>query len=178
MVVLTLFVFSSVSFASSYKSVLKKWTRGAKDYTFQDLEMRLDWKATFFSDEFRGARREKLQSVLQLTEVERGEEEVKDQESNSKYDEFFVGIYAGSNVYPDIGKNSGEWRLAIDVGGKVVKAESIKKVHVTDLERKLYPYLNHWSHAYLVRFPKTIREGDHFSLKMLGVPATSELTWD
>ncbi|MBI2980856.1 MAG: hypothetical protein HYY44_00875 [Deltaproteobacteria bacterium] len=161
--------------AASYRSTLKKWTQQGKDYVFNNLEMRLDWRATYFSDEFRAARLQKLASLLEWTDEEKIEEEKKDREAAFGYDEFFIAVYAGSNVYPDIGKESGQWRIGLEIGGKTVMAEYIDRAKVTELERKLYPYLDHWSNAYRVRFPRTIHPNEPFSLKMMGIPATSEL---
>lgn len=164
--------------AASYRSNLKKWTERGKDYVFDNLEMRLDWRATYFSDEFRAARLQKLASLLEWTDEEKIQEERKDREAASSSDEFFVAVYAGSNVYPEIGKENGDWRIGLEVGGKTVMAEHIERVKVTERERKLYPYLDHWSNAYRVRFPKTLQPTDKFSLKMMGIPATSKLTWN
>lgn len=152
----------------SYRSVLKKWTRHERVYVLDNLEARLVWHATYLSDDFREARRQKIAEIYQET----------DEERQKKYDVFFIGIYAGSSQFPEIGKESGKWKLFLQAGHQeAVESVVFEKVPVTQVERMLYPYLDKWSKAYVVKFPKTISEGDSFSLTMPGIPAKSVLMW-
>ncbi len=173
--------------ARSYRSVLREWTRQGRDYTFENLEMRMSWKVTYLSPEFRRARREKLAKEQQWSpaEIERALSE--DEAESRRYDIFFAAIYAGSNAWPEIGKDTGRWRMALEglpsglpsgsQGGQGVTPVSIERVSISEVERGLYPYLDKWSKAFLLKFPKTVQEGQSFSLQMKGIPATSELQW-
>lgn len=159
----------------SYRSVLKEATRHDRSYGVDNLEMRLAWSATHLSAAFRQARRAKLAKDLDWSEEERREALLEDERDLKKFDEFFVGIYAGSSAWPEIGKETGRWRFALEQGEREVRAVSIEKVTITEVERELYSYLDKWSRGYRIRFPKFLQEGEPFILKMQGVPAKSEL---
>ncbi len=162
----------------SYRSVLKKWTRHDKVYVLDNLEARMIWHVTYLSDEFREARRQKMAELYQETDEEQQKCLQEDLSESKKYDVFFVGIYAGSSQFPEIGKNSGGWRLFLQTGSEEpVESVAFEKIPVTQVERMLYPYLDKWSKTYVVKFPKTISDGDSFSLTMPGIPAKSTLTW-
>ncbi len=163
--------------AESYRSILKDWTRKGRDYTVDNLEMRLAWQATYWSEAFRSARRERMAKLLEWSEEEAAGQRLQDEREARVYDEFFVGIYAGSNAYPEIGKETGEWRIALAVEGTVIRPVLFERVQINEVDRQLYPYLTRWSKAFRIRFPKTIRPGSPFALKMMGIPARSELVW-
>jgi hypothetical protein len=163
--------------SDSYRSVLNQWTRSGRDHELENPELRLKWHATYLSDQFRKVRRERLASLLAWTEAEKSGEQLKDQEELRQYDIFFIGVYAGSSAWSDIGRESARWRIVLDARGQSIAPLEMKKVPITDQERELFPFLDHWSDAYLIRFPKRIKNGESFSLKMLGIPAQSELVW-
>lgn len=168
----------SLHAASSYEKILKKWTRHENVYVVENFEARVIWRVTEFSPEFREARLEKLTKLYEWDDAELSRQRREDSEEAAKYDVFFMGIYAGSSEYPEIGKDSGKWRFLLEVpGSKTIEAVSIERVSVTQKERVLFPYLDKWSEAYLIRFPKTIHENSHFALRMAGIPAKSELVW-
>jgi hypothetical protein len=167
-----------VAAKTSYESVLKKWTRSDKVYVLDNFEARMIWNATYLSPDFRAARREKLSEILEWSGEELLRKVKEDGEESAKFDVFFVGIYAGSAKWPEIGKDSGSWRIFLEPGpGPTVEAAEMERVPVTQLDRELYPYLDKWSHAYYVRFPKILRPGQGFKIRMAGIPARSELVW-
>ena len=104
----------------------------------------------------------------------------KEAEADEKYDTFFVSIYAGSREHPDISKNRHLWRMVLEVPGQSpLVPDRWEEVATDHVIRTLYPYIDRWSKNFLVRFPKTITDNtDSFDLKMVGVPADSQLTWN
>jgi len=170
--------FVSPAAQASYKSVLKKWTRSDKVYVLNNFEARLVWNATYLSPEFRAARREKMNDLLDWTDKELSEQVKYDSEESSRFDVFFLGIYAGSAVWPEVGKNDGRWRIVLENATSApLEAAELERIPVSQLEREIYPYLDKWSQAYYVRFPKKrVSDGD-FRLRMSGIPAKSELVW-
>lgn len=168
---------ASPAWGRSYRSVLKAWTHQARAYTFDNLEMRVSWHATYLSPEFREARRNKLAEMQEWSDEEQNRFLQEDEVDLRKYDDFLVVLYAGSSAWPELGKETGKWRFALQQQGKIVRAVSIERVPITEAERTLYPYLDKWSKAYRIRFPKTIQEGNPFELKMQGIPYRSQLTW-
>lgn len=142
--------------ARSYRSTLRRWTRHARDYTMDNLEMRLSWQATYLGPEFREARLEKLATLQEWSDEERERQSHQDGEELRRYDEFFIGIYAGSSAWPEVGKNTGLWRIVLETGSGRMKPIGLERVPISEMERMLFPYLSKWSHAYRLRFPKTI----------------------
>jgi len=139
--------------------------------------MKVRWHATYLGADFLKARRERLASLQEWSSEERGRQEMQDQKELREHDSFFVVIYAGSSAFPEVGKDTGKWRISLESGDKQARPVQFETVSVTEVERGLYPFLDKWSRAYLLRFPKTIQEGKPFVLKMQGVPAKSELAW-
>jgi hypothetical protein len=162
---------------TSYQSSLKEWTRTGKVYVWDNMEARLIWNATYLSPEFRAARREKLDALLEWTDGELATKIREDAEESAAYDVFFLSVYAGSAVSPEVGKDDGLWRLFLDTKSDAVAPAQMERLPVTQVERALYPHLDKWSRAYYVRFPKTLRPGEPFTLRMAGVPAKSQLVW-
>lgn len=164
--------------SASYRSILRKWTRSDKVYVWDNFEARLVWSATYLSPEFRAARREKMNQLLEWSDDELSARVREDGEESSKFDVFFLGIYAGSAVWPEVGKNDGRWRIFLESGsGAPVEAAQLERVPISQLEREIYPYLDKWSQAYYVRFPKRLRSDQDFRIRMSGIPAKSELVW-
>lgn len=175
---LLLFLSLPLFAGQSYRSVLKKWTRHDRVFVWDNLEARLVWYATYLSEDYREKRRERLAGLYEWTAEERGREERQDQGESQRYDAFFLGVYSGSSAWPEIGKDSGKWKIVLEVEGREpVPAVSMERIPLTQVERTLYPYLDKWSEGYLVKFPKQIGDGEKFRLRMTGIPARSELMW-
>lgn len=164
-----------------YHSALKKWTREDRIYTIDNFEARMIWHATYLSEEFRQARRDKTWKLLDLNAQEQERNLREDQRESEKYDVFFLSIYAGSSKFPEVGKDDGRWRLLLRTDltdhGELIQPISFERVPVTQLERDLYPYIDKWSYTYVAKFPRVIRGRDSFQLEMAGIPAKSILTW-
>jgi hypothetical protein len=175
----TLIVFALPAWARpSYKSILKKWTRSDKVYVVDNFEARMIWNATYLSSDFRAARREKLTNLLEWNDEDLLDQVREDGEESAAFDVFFISIYAGSSKWPDIGRDDGKWRILLEPShGPAVEAKEMERIPVTQVERELYPYVDKWSNAYYVRFPKTLQVGESFKIRMSGVPAKSELAW-
>jgi len=164
--------------APNYASLLKKWTRHEEVFVWENLEARMVWNATYLSGGFRDVRREKIAGLYEWDSVKRAKAEEEDRAEARTYDVFFVAIYAGSSQWPEIGKDDGKWRIVLEAEGRdPVDAVDFQRIPITQLERTLYPYLDKWSNAYLLRFPKVIRGDEGFRLRMTGFPAKSELVW-
>ncbi len=164
--------------APSYRSVLKKWTRHDQVFVWDNFEARLIWHATYLSDEYRRVRLERQSKLLEWSVDERLSRESEDRGESQKYDVFFLSIYAGSSQWPEVGKDSGKWKIVLQQGGgEPIASVQFERVPVTQVERELFPFLDKWSHGYVVKFPKTIRSGEPFRLRMTGIPARSELSW-
>ncbi len=161
-----------------YKKILKRWTRHGTAFVVANLEAQLDWDATYLSDEFREASLDKMAPLLAMTPTEVAAERRENQAQEGRYDEFFIGAYAGSSDWPGMGKNTGDWSIVLEAAdGDAVKPVRFERVTITQREKILYPYLDRWDQAYRITFPKTIHAGEKFTLRMTGIPAKSALVW-
>ncbi len=165
---------------SSYESVLKEWTRDDEAYNWTGIEARLVWHATYLSSSFRSAKVERYAELYQLmpTEVIRLKEA--EQADGQKFDTFFISIYAGSRVYPDIGNDRSLWKLVLETSeGNQSEPVSWEEVPKNQVTRTLFPYIDRWSRLFEVKFPKSINATTKTAqLKMVGVPADSTLSWN
>lgn len=177
-----LFLSFSAIAKEGYSSLLKKWTRQKAVYTWDNLEANVIWHATYFSEDFRKARLDRLANLYEWSSAEANTHEREDEKEGHRQDVFFMSIYAGSSKWSEFGKDTGSWRFVLEAEGESegrgpVEAVGLEKVVVTGTERKLFPYTDRWSEGYLLRFPKTLRPGEPFHLRMAGIPAKSELVW-
>ncbi len=166
-----------------YKSVLKAWTENGEAYNFQSLEARLVWTCTLESPDFLEAKVDFLSEKIPLPS-QKVEELKRDELSLAeKYDSFFCAIYVGSRVHRFIGKNRSEWQLVRhSIRGheeQVDQPLAWEEVPNSQLTQMLYPYIDRWSKAYRVKFPKSIGSGtDLVRLSMVTIPADSTLEWN
>lgn len=167
------------SYHKNYKRILKEWTRDDESYSWDGFEARLVWYATYFSSDFREAKVDRYAKLYQLTEDEVDQMKTKEMAENEKYDCFFVSIYAGSRVHPDIGKNRSLWKLVLETSeGYIVEPEIWEEIPKDQVTRTLFPYIDRWSRLFEVKFPKRINSSTaRAKLKMVGVPADSMLEW-
>lgn len=163
---------------ASYRSLLKKSTRSDRVYVWDNLEARVIWNATYLSENFRKARLDRLADLNEWTAEERSRAEREDRDESKLFDVFFLGVYAGSSAKPEIGKDTGKWKIVLEAQDREpVSFTSLERIPVTQMESSLYPYLDKWSEAFLVKFPKMIEPDQGFHLRMTGIPAKSELVW-
>lgn len=153
--------------AKSYKSVLKHNTQKKNVFVWDNMEVRLIWNATYFSPDYKEALTKRLEEMgntnwWAMHELEKG-------------DVFFVGLYQGSAEWAEIGKDDGALKFeVIRPDGEVIQAKRIENIPITQTERSLFPYLDKWSKAYLVTFPKNSVE-TKTQLKLLSPSAQSVL---
>ncbi|MBI1908964.1 MAG: hypothetical protein HYS22_02195 [Deltaproteobacteria bacterium] len=164
---------------SPYKAALKKWTEKDSAYSWDNFEARMVWQATYQGAEFRKARVEEQARIYQLREEEKAALMKKEEEELAVYDDFFVALYTGSGQWSDIGKDLKLWRIVLALPDERENSSpSIEVVKSGELERKFYPYIDKWSRTFRIRFAKFLPpETKEFSLRMIGIPATSTLEW-
>lgn len=169
-----------------YDDILKAWTRSVKVYN--GLDTTIYATATFKSPEFREA------YTIRYTDAVKAEDALKktlfDKETGDyeKYNEFFMSVYTPAAEWNDLDKPNSVWKLYLEDGrGARLTPISVKAVDREDaLAKEFFPYLDAWSIAYVVRFPKYTETGtepipgkDTEALKLViaGVPGTGELEW-
>ena len=163
----------------SYQSALKTWTRHDEVYTWKNFEARVVWYATYQSMSFRTARVLRYAKLYDLDEDQVQALIRQEKDEDKKYDVFFVSVYAGSAQWPDIGKDTSKWRIVLGTAaGNELEPVSMEKIPDDQILRQIYPYIDRWSSTYEIRFPKGLKEGEPFELRMVGIPADSNLVWN
>ena len=76
----------------NYRKILKESTRKARVYVLDNLEARVIWSATWLSDDFRAARREKLARLYRWTDKQQMKQEEEDRKESERFDLFFLSI--------------------------------------------------------------------------------------
>ncbi len=164
-----------------YKHVLKEWTRDDEAYNWSEgLEARMVWSATYLSPRFREAKVERYADLYELGPGDVSRLRTSEASEQEKFDSFVVAIYAGSRVFPDIGKDRSLWKLVLETSdGEIVEPDVWEEIPKNQVTRTLFPYVDRWSKLYEVKFPKRITAAtSNAQLKMVGVPADSTLDWD
>jgi hypothetical protein len=138
-----------------YGLALKKWTR--KVALYSGLETRAFVRVVYLSPEFVTAQ------ALQISQM-RAEMPDKAAESLAKMREeyrqpsFFAVVYTPDKTANDWNEPNSVWRIALNLGLGEVAPEKIQRFEVPfNAELKvLYPYLDEYSVAYLVKFPAPV----------------------
>lgn len=143
---ITLAVLVALNAHAGYRSELNKWTETGRAFAFDTMEARLIWNATLLSGKMIEA-----QNMLML----------KKKLPPLKYDldgktAFFIGMYTLKDLKDFSIDDSSTWKIfLIGADGSEHPASSVQQVTITPTEQVLYPYLNRWSRAFIVKFPST-----------------------
>ncbi len=136
-----------------YGQALKKWTRQVALYS--GLETRAFVRVVYLSPEFVDAQAKELSLMRAELPDKAAETWVKLREEYRK-PTFFAVAYMPDKTANDWNEPGSIWRIALNVGLGEVSPERIQRFEVpfnAEL-RALYPYLDEYSVAYLVRFPE------------------------
>lgn len=170
----------------AYLRVLNAWTRGVKVY--EGLETKLYASATFKSAGFRDAYIERYVKGNQLDEGYANALREREAELSEKFNEFFFTAYTPVDKWNDFAESDSIWKVYLeDDKGARLQPVSIAKLDASDpLLREFFPYMDLWSSAYTIKFPKYSETGtepipnaDTKSMRLVvtGVLGKGELTW-
>ena len=135
-----------------YGNALKKWTRQVALYS--GLETRAFVRVVYLSPDFVNA---------QAIEISRMRAELPDKAAETlarlreeyRQPSFFAVVYMPDRTANDWNESGSVWRLALNLGMGERAPEKIQRFEVpfnAEL-RALYPYLDEYSTAYLIKFP-------------------------
>jgi len=135
-----------------YGKALKKWTR--KVALYSGLETRAFVRVVYLSPDFVNA---------QATEISRMRAELPDKAAETlarlreeyRQPSFFAVVYMPDRTANDWNESGSVWRLALNLGMGERAPEKIQRFETpfnAEL-RALYPYLDDYSVAYLLKFP-------------------------
>ncbi|MBI4950341.1 MAG: hypothetical protein HY955_09380 [Deltaproteobacteria bacterium] len=170
----------------AYLKVMNAWTRGVKVY--EGLETKLYASATYKGIAFREAYIGRYAKDNQLDEGYAKALRERESELSEKYNEFFFTAYTPMDKWNDFDDPSSIWKLYLEDGnGSRLAPVSIARLDASDpLLREFFPYMDLWSTAYTVKFPKYSETGTEpipgantksMRLVITGVLGKGELVW-
>lgn len=163
---------------AGYGRELRKATEKGSFYHATNWQAELIWHATFFSDAFRQAFKKKHESLRYLSRPE-VDQYVAEQDTRQREGwEFFLSVYTRKPYQHFTNYNDSFWKIyLITESGERVEPVSVDMIPITPYEKKMFRYIDRWSKAYLVVFPK-VALGNEFELEMTSVVGSSTLKWD
>ena len=172
---LMIFSFAGCAGGVQYNQQLYKWTRKSNLYSFNTLDVRILFRATYLSDEFRNAAKLRIDEWMKTTSADY----IPDVNYLNSYEsgQFLVSIYT-PKFYPKItDKSSHFWEFRLELeDGRMIAPQSVTTVEVTEREIRLFPYMNRWSKFYYVKFPVASLKPP-FQLALRSAGGTSILKW-
>jgi len=137
-----------------YNGELHRWTQEAK--AFSSLEERLSVVATYRGADFKRAYREYYAESFGLSASERADLRAKDKAALGKYSEFLLSVHTSEVSLNNLDTKKSPWKIYLfDSTGARCEPLSITRVDRADPVRgAFFPYIDLWSTAYVVRFPR------------------------
>jgi len=138
-----------------YGKALKKWTRQVALYS--GLETRAFVRVVYLSPEFVEAQAKEL-SAMRAERPDKAQETLATLRAQYRQPSFFAIVYMPDKTANDWNEPHSVWRLALNLGLGERPPEKVERFEVPfNAEiRALYPYLDEYSVAYLLRFPDPI----------------------
>ncbi len=169
-----------------YSKVLNAETRTTKVYSGLDAVLFIT--ATYKTMEFREAYVDLYAKGYEVDPSYLAALLDREREENDRYNEIFFTAYTSDSKINDFDKRDSVWRLYLDDSeGDRLTPVSVTKLDSNDpVLRKFFPYLDQWSSAYTVRFPKYSVTGNEtipgpgtkfIKLVVTGVMGRGELEW-
>jgi hypothetical protein len=144
--------FPDPELTGEYGKALKKWTRQVALYS--GLETRAFVRMVYLSPEFVDAQAKEL-SAMRAELPDQAVQTLARLREQYRQPSFFAVVYMPDRTANDWNEGGSVWRLALNLGMGERAPERIQRFEVpfnAEL-RALYPYLDEYSVAYLLRFP-------------------------
>jgi hypothetical protein len=168
-----------------YKGELDRWTRSEEIY--DGLNSIAFMHATYKTKSFREAYAGLYTEIYQLDERYGATLMERELDLSSMYNEFFVSFFTTNEKWNDLDREDSIWRLyLVDSTGARVSPEAVTRLEATAVIREFFPYLDLWSAAYSVKFPRRhleasgvipSQEAEYIRLIVTGVLGKGELEW-
>ena len=167
-----------------YPKVLKTWTKSAKIY--HDLDSKMFITGTFHSPEFRRVFALAFPDIYGHGGNVTRRELVDLTDDIEQYFNFFVAVYTADRKWNDLSKPDSIWRLSLEGSeGVTVSPSEIVQVKIDANLRAVYPYIDRFDKAYLVRFKladpmnRLVIEpsSDRFKLRIVSALGGADLEW-
>ncbi|MFA4875607.1 MAG: hypothetical protein WC956_07475 [bacterium] len=175
--VLILIAMPAIALAG-YATSLRYATKTGRVYHTVTWDLKLIWRATFSSDSFREAFIKRHAVVNHLTPEETAVFTAEQERRQQDGWEFFIGMYTKDPYKNFSAYEDSFWQILLETeSGEVYKPLSVDMIPITPYEGVMYPYLDRWSRAYRVVFPK-VPLGSKIRLMLQSVIGQSTLKWN
>ena len=167
-----------------YPKVLATWTKSAKIY--RELDSKMFITGTFHSPEFRRVFALAFPDIYGHGGNVTRRELVDLTGDIEQYFNFFVAVYTADRKWNDLSKPDSIWRLSLEGSeGVTVSPSEIVQVKIDANLRAVYPYIDRFDKAYLVRFKladpmnRLVIEpsSDKFKLRIVSALGSADLEW-
>lgn len=169
-----------------YFDVLSKWTRSVK--VFDGLDAKIYMTATYKDNAFISAYVKRYVKAFKIDDSYAAVLYERELSEADRYNEFFISVYTPEDAWNDLARQNSIWRLYLEDGTGVRLAPlSISQVDKGDpLLREFFPYMDMWSTAYRIKFPKYSDTGSepvpnastkHLKLIVTGIMGEGTLEW-
>jgi hypothetical protein len=170
----------------AYMEALHDWTGHAK--VTEEYSARLYMTATYKTMEFRRAYVERYAASYGLDDYAKAAMLKKEEDEAGLYNEFFFIAFTPESRWNEFGLRNPVWRLYLEdpAGARAIPLAIERLDEGNPLLREFFPYLDEWSRAYAVRFPKYSEDGtkeipspeaSFLKLRVTGVLGTGEIQW-
>jgi hypothetical protein len=172
--------------AEDYDSILNRWTRADRLYSFQGIDDVLTVTSTFESWDFRWAYVIRYADDFKLTIDERKQLLAETLEQAHNHHQFYVTLYGSRYPEGELLAKDPAWIVRlVDDKGHVTQPEEVIKIRKPGaLERTYFPYTSAFRQCYRVRFPARTADGPSIAddatlvaLRFSGPLGNLELTW-
>jgi hypothetical protein len=164
----------------SFRAALKKYHRHGEFFNNQNLHASIVWDVVYKSGEFREALARRYAKAYRLTDQELSARLLEEKEEARLGPEFMVILYTYDRKWNDLDKEDTIWRIRLAAGNESFEPVRITKLKPTPLDQTFYPFMETWTHAYLVLFPPGSLADDlqTFQLSLFGIKGHQTLTWN
>lgn len=128
-----------------YLPVFEKWHKRA--YYSKSIEHSVYIESVYFSKDFMTAYRKRFQNIF-------GQKETQWIAGNDEHIVFFVSVYCNDEPLMKL-EDWKIWSIEIQFEDKFVAAKEITKVEQNISVTAFFPFINRWTHEYILLFPKT-----------------------
>lgn len=162
---------------AGYYTYLRSATKDGRVYSMNTWDAKLLWNATFFSDKFRKNFSKKHAEVNYLNPEEASNFAAEQDQRQKDLWEFHVGMYTKDAYKNFTAYQDSFWKVLMTTeSGEVVEPLEVESLPIIPYESVMFPYIDRWSKAYRVTFPK-VDIGQKVSLTIRSVVGESTLTW-
>lgn len=169
----------SVQASSSYKKMIKKWTRYDEVYRVSDFSARIIWYATPINAMVSQAQEDLYREMYESSESEAAKFANSISQKAKGDAVFFISFYSAEKRFDDWLNPKGYWKIRLRSNGETWDGKVVEKISkITPLEKRLYPHLIPWATGYYISFPVSADKiQSDFSISVYNPEVSSTLKW-